>query len=128
MLSGTTTARPSAISTSSYFPKSNMTMTQTREPITVTEIMGENQFYKALYVKIYYMFKFFSLTYKPQDINVDHMISGITTSTPSRISTSSYFTTTTMTMTQPREQTIETNTKMGEKYLSSVKVIFYQMI
>ena len=56
------------------------------------------------------------------------MISGITPSTPSRISTSSYFTTTTMTMTQPREQTTETDTKMGEKYFSSLNVIFYCMI
>ena len=70
----------------------------------------------------------FSLTNKPHDINVDRMISGITPSTPSRISTSSYFTTTTMTMTPPREQTTETDTKMGEKYLSSVNVIFYQII
>ena len=57
---------------------------------------------------------------------MDHMISGITPSTPSRISTSSYFTTTTMTMTQPREQTTETDT-MGEKYFLSLNVIFYHM-
>ena len=68
------------------------------------------------------------MTYKPHDINMDHMISGITPSTPSRISTSSYFITTTMTMTPPREQTTETDTKMGEKYFSSLNVIFYCMI
>ena len=62
------------------------------------------------------MFKCFSLTYKPHDMNMDHMISGITPSTPSRISTPSYFTA--MTMTQPREQTTEIDT-MGEKHFSS---------
>ena len=54
------------------------------------------------------------------------MISGTTPSTLSRISTSSYFTTTTMTMTQPREQTTETDT-MGEKYFLSLNVIFYHI-
>ena len=61
----------------------------------------------------------FSLKYKPHDINLDHMISGITPSTPSRISSSSYFTTTTMTMTKPKEQTTEGDT-IGEKYFSSL--------
>ena len=49
MLSGTSTTTPSAIITSFYIPTSNMTITQTREPITETEITGENQFSKTLY-------------------------------------------------------------------------------
>ena len=59
MLSGTATETPSAISTSFYIQTSNMTMTQTREPMTVTERMGENIFYKAFYVTSDYKFKFF---------------------------------------------------------------------
>ena len=59
MLSGTATETPSAISTSFYIQTSNMTMTQTRKPITVTESMGENLFYKAFYVTSDYKFKFF---------------------------------------------------------------------
>ena len=89
---------------------------------------GWEPFFEPFYLISDYKFKCFSLTYKPNDINKGHMISGIRPSTPYRISTSSYFTTTTMTMTQPREQTTETDTKMGEKYLSSVNVIFYQII
>ena len=111
MFPGTTTGTPSAISTSYYLPTSIMTMTQKREPITVTERIGENEFYKAFYEISDYKFKCFSLTYKPHDINIDPMISGTTTSTPSKISTSSYLTMATMTMTQPREQTTETDTK-----------------
>ena len=45
MISGTTTATHSAISSSSYIPTSNMTLIQTREPITVTKGLDENQFY-----------------------------------------------------------------------------------
>ena len=68
-----------------------------------------------------YKFKCFSLTYKPNDINIDHMISGTTSSSPSRISTSSYFTTPTMTSAQTIEPTTEIETK-GEKYFLNIQI------
>ena len=48
--------------------------------MTATKRMSENQFYKAFYVISDYEFKCFSLTYKPYDVNIDHIISGITPS------------------------------------------------
>ena len=85
---------------------------------------GWEPFFEPFYSLSDYKFKCFSLTYKPNDINKGHMISGIRPSTPYRISTSSYFTTPTMTMTKTRGPTTDIDRK-GEKYFLSLQMWWY---
>ena len=75
IISGKTPATPLSISTISYFSTPTLSLTQTREPLSATETMGEANSYRAFYMILYYVArkyrqKFKCLTLKNRDHNI----------------------------------------------------------